>query len=81
MSNDWLNVDIDSDDDAYPEDDPYETPYGMEFNAGREYEREAIVEWLRQGGSKNGVTRYERASNIADRIERGEHLRGDDERA
>lgn len=84
MSNDWLNVDIDSDDDAYPEDDPYETPYGMEFNAGREYEREAIVEWLRQGAQRYADMYGQPVDSLpahmyAGWIERGEHVKGTDD--
>jgi len=42
------------------------------WQGGQSYEREAIVAWLRADGG-------DVCNAYADEIERGEHLRGDDE--
>ncbi len=55
------------------------------FNEGREFEREAIVAWLRSEAcfywllrNTGGFTR-DQAPNLSDAIERGEHLGASDE--
>lgn len=48
--------------------------------AGQSYEREAIVAWLREYDSRHpGFQNMRVTRNVANDIERGEHLRGNDE--
>jgi len=49
--------------------------YDKGLAEGQSFEREAIVAWMRS----QHVTRRGLKDRLADRIERGEHLRGDDE--
>ena len=53
------------------EDDYFEAGKLAGFQKGAAHERRAIIEWLRSVGGTLNVW--------ADQIERGEHLRGDDE--
>lgn len=51
--------------------------YDVAEAKGREAERAAIVAWLRaQGGDPKSVFYFDNVDNIADAIERGDHLPG-----